>query len=193
MEANPYIYMYMYLQFPVHSYFFYPDLEIMGISVYWAPFRSRLPWKHWRNALQWKWPQDTNLSPWCWHWRRVLLSRGGVRGAIQRGPWQSSTPERSTLELLLWGANPDVRSVSEVGSIPLPVNLCSDSSGCSIGMSVSLYTFYSSNFISSKIRISCRSLLMISILRFIMLNSNALLWVTDLSQLWALPGPRLPV
>ena len=86
-------------------------------------------------------------------------------------PWQWSTPERSTLELPLRGASSNVRSVSEVGAIPTPVNPCGDSSGCFIGMSVSSY---SSKFMLSKILTSstCRSSSMIGVLRFVALNAN---------------------
>ena len=99
-----------------------------------------------------------------------MLSCGGVRGARQKDPWQRSTPECSTFELPLRGASSDVRSVLEVGGIPTPVNSCANSSGCSIGMSV---CSYSSKFVLSKILTSSRSLLMIGMLRFVMLNANA--------------------
>ena len=85
-------------------------------------------------------------------------------------PWQRSTPERNTLELPLRGASSDVPSVSEVGAIPTPVNLCGDSSGCSRGMSVCSYL---SKFVLSKILTSFRLSLMIGMPRFVVLNANA--------------------
>ena len=107
-------------------------------------------------------------------------------------PWQRSTPERRTLELPLRGASFDVHSVSEAGAIPTPINSCGESSGCSIGMSIS---WYSSKFVLSKILTSSRSSLMMGMLRFVTSNAHysMLLWVTEISQSWALPGPRLPV
>ena len=71
---------------------FIRTLKLRAFLVYRAPTQSRLPWKQWCNALKWKRPRDTNLSEWCWHCRPVLLSRGRVRGARQRGPlaWLNS-------------------------------------------------------------------------------------------------------
>ena len=85
-------------------------------------------------------------------------------------PSKGSSPEHSTLELVLRDASPDVLSISEEGAIPTPVNLRGNLSGCSIGMSVSSYL---SKFVFSKILTSSRSSSMIDILRFVVLNANA--------------------
>ena len=82
-------------------------------------------------------------------------------------PRQGSTPEHSTLELSLRGAIPDVIRVSQVGTIPTSVNSCGDSSGYSIGMSVSSYL---SKLVFSKILLSFRSSAMINMLRFVLLT-----------------------
>ena len=94
-------------------------------------------------------------------------------------PWQGSIPECSTLELPLQGASFDVLSVHvyEVGAISMPINSCGNTSGFSIGVSVSSY---SSTFVLSKIVISSRSSAMIDMPRIVMLNmkkNNSLLYI----------------
>ena len=77
------------------------------------------------------------------------------RDGDKEDPSEGSSPEHSILELVLRGASPDVLSISEKGAIPMPVNLCGNLSGSSIGMSVSSYCIQG-NFQMSNFRITAK-------------------------------------